>query len=106
MTMGTLAARVATAGGFMKISMRDLREAHGTHKLGSGVVREIHAEMAAAGLSHCGHPGVDLPTSQTASVWVYSQSAPVADLIKDVQNPSDAETTIRMIRELVASNSK
>ncbi|MFC9948957.1 hypothetical protein [Streptomyces pratensis] len=100
--MEALAEQVEAAGGFMKIGMRDIRTAHGTQKLGSGVVREIHAKMAAAGLGHVGHRGPDLPTSQAEFVWVYSLNGPVADLIKAVKESDDAEKTILQIRELVA----
>lgn len=101
--MEEVAKRVAAAGGYMKISMRELREAHGTLKLGRGVVQEIHKEMTAVGLEHCGHPGSDLPTSQGASVWVYSQNSPVADLIEAVRDTDGAEKTIQQIRDLVGA---
>lgn len=102
-SMAKIADAVEEAGGFLKIKMVDIREAHGTHKkLGRNVVRDIHAELAAAGLGHCGHAGADLPTCQDASIWVYSQSAPVADLISAIQCSSTAEAMIRTIRELVA----
>lgn len=102
MSMQDVAVEVArTPGRFMKVSMRQLRDAHGSRGLGARVVEDIHAEMIEAGLGHCGHPGTHLPTRQDVSVWVYSQDAPIADLIREIQGHGRAEATVQMIRDLV-----
>jgi hypothetical protein len=85
-TYEELRAVVEENANIAKISMFDLREAHGAGKLGIHVRREISEQLAGRGL---GHFPDELPQYQEDEVRVYRRGTPVADIVEAVLKPSD-----------------
>ena len=71
-------------GNVKTVTMKDLRDAHGTLKLGSTVREQISAELAGMGLGHI--PQV-LPNNQDELVRVYKHGTPIGELIDTVLKP-------------------
>ncbi|GIX04581.1 MAG: hypothetical protein KatS3mg114_0450 [Planctomycetaceae bacterium] len=102
-------------GNVLKITMEQLREAHGSGKLGVHVRDAISSILAGMGLGHI--PEV-LPTYQHELVRLYKKGTPVGDLITTVLTPGaqneaklveqfaggviDYAAIVQQIRELVA----
>jgi hypothetical protein len=68
-------------GNVKTVTMEQLRDAHGTLKLGVHVRAEISAALAGIGL---GHVPEELPNYQHEQVRVYKKGTPVGDLIETV----------------------
>ncbi len=102
-------------GNVTTISMEQLRDAHGSGRLGVTVREEISRELAGMGL---GHVPQELPSYQDEHVRVYKHGTPVGELIDTVLKPGqendckltaqvgdsevDYATIIEKIRELVS----
>jgi len=70
--------------------MEQLRDAHGTLKLGVHVREEISKALAGIGL---GHVPEELPNYQHELVRVYKKGTPVGDLIETVLKPGQQNDT-------------
>lgn len=102
-------------GNVKTFTMEQLRDAHGTAKLGVNVRAEIHSELAGMGL---GHIPEELPSYQHELVRVYKNGTPIGELIATVLKPGqlndsklseqfggaavDYSKIVQQIRELVA----
>ena len=71
-------AKVEKNGNVVTLTMEELRDAHGSAKLGVNVCADIHSTLAGMGL---GHIPEDLPTYQNEPVRVYKNGTPVGDLL-------------------------
>ncbi len=102
-------------GGLLRVSMYELRRAHGAGKLGVRVREEIVQQLAGVGLGF--FPGPDLPTYQEHDVRVYRRGTPVGDLVDAVLWPSvtgdqlllesrsdEAATILKQVRALVCED--
>ena len=81
---GPIKASVEKAGDVKTFTMLELRNAHGTKKLGSIVAKEISKALARMGL---GHVPIDIPGNQENLVRVYKQGTQVADIIQAALSP-------------------
>ena len=102
-------------GNIKTLTMEQLRDAHGTAKLGVHVREEISSTLAGIGL---GHIPEELPNYQHEQVRLYKKGTPVGDLIETVLKPgqqndsklaaqfaapgTDFAAIVEKIRELVA----
>jgi hypothetical protein len=102
-------------GNVKTVTMEQLRDAHGTLKLGVHVRAEISAALAGIGL---GHVPEELPNYQHELVRVYKKGTPIGELIETVLKPgqqndnklssqfagggTDYAAIVDKIRELVA----
>ncbi len=102
-------------GNVATFTMEQLRDAHGSLKLGVNVRAEISSHLAGMGL---GHVPQELPSYQHEQVRVYKHGTPVGDLIDSVLTPGqqndsklvnrvsdkaiDYAAIIEQIRELVS----
>ena len=75
---------VETNGDVVTVTMEDLRDAHGSGKLGVHVRAEISRALAGMGL---GHVPQELPSYQHEQVRLYKNGTPIGDLIATVLNP-------------------
>jgi hypothetical protein len=71
-------------GNVTTVTMQQLRDAHGSEKLGVNVRAEISSTLAGMGL---GHVPQDLPSYQHEQVRVYKHGTPIGDLIDTVLTP-------------------
>jgi len=72
------------------VTMEQLRDAHGTAKLGVHVRAEISGTLAGIGL---GHVPEELPNYQHEQVRLYKKGTPVGDLIETVLKPGQQNDT-------------
>lgn len=102
-------------GNVLTVTMEQLRDAHGTAKLGVHVREEISSALAGMGL---GHIPEELPSYQHELVRVYKNGTPIGELIATVLKPGqqndskliaqfggprvDYAAIVEKIRELVA----
>ena len=102
-------------GNVMTVTMKELRDAHGSGALGVHVREQISSELAGLGLGHI--PEV-LPSYQDESVRVYKHGTTIGELIDTVLKPGqqndkklseqfggggvDYAGIVQKIRELVA----
>jgi uncharacterized circularly permuted ATP-grasp superfamily protein len=102
-------------GNVLTVTMEQLRDAHGTAKLGVHVREEIHRTLAGMGL---GHVPRELPSYQHEQVRIFKNGTPVGDLIVTVLTPGpqndsklseqfiaegvDYAAIVQKVRELVA----
>ena len=66
--------------------MAELRDAHGSRKLGVRVLAEISQVLAGLGF---GHVPIGLPSHQHELVRLYKRGTPVGQLIDSVLTPSE-----------------
>jgi hypothetical protein len=107
--------KVEKNGNVMTVTMEELRDAHGTAKLGVHVREEISSALAGMGL---GHIPEELPNYQHELVRLYKNGTPIGELIATVLKPGQQNDTklsaqfagegvdhaaiVQKIRELVA----
>lgn len=114
-TYDELRELVDTSHGLLRVSMYQLRKAHGAGKLGVRVREEIEQRLAGVGLGF--FPGPDLPSYQEQDVRVYRRGTRVGDLVDAVLRPSasgdqlllesrsdQAAGVLRQIRSLVCED--
>lgn len=71
-------------GNLMTVTMEQLRDAHGTAKLGVNVRAQISSALAGMGL---GHIPQELPSYQHELVRIYKNGTPIGELITTVLTP-------------------
>ena len=84
MTWSEIKEAVEKSGNVTTFTMEQLREAHGSGRLGVHVRAEISRALAGIGL---GHVPQDLPSYQHEFVRVYKNGTPIGDLITTVLTP-------------------
>jgi hypothetical protein len=86
-------------GNVKTLTMEELRDAHGTAKLGVNVRAQISSTLAGMGL---GHIPRELPSYQNEFVRVYKKGTPIGEFIDTVLTPgpqNDSKLSERFSRD-------
>lgn len=84
--LSRLSDEVDKSDGIVAKQMYDLRTSLGWGRLGSGVIVQIHDQLAGKGLGHAPDP---LPLDQGSMILIYRLGSEVAKLVQAVQRPSN-----------------
>ncbi|HWB08630.1 MAG TPA: hypothetical protein VG826_05375 [Pirellulales bacterium] len=102
MSYEDLRKEVEDNGGVLTCTMEQLRNAHGSLKLGSNVRMDIHDRLIGMGL---GHVPEELPTYQENLVRLYQLGTPAAKIIQAVLKPGpDGDARIKDLSGETGSN--
>jgi hypothetical protein len=106
---------VDQAGGLLRVSMYQLRVAHGAGKLGVRVREEIVQRLEGAGLGF--FPGPELPAYQEQDVRIYRRGTAVGSVVDAVLRPSstgdqlllesrsdEAANVLKQVRALICTD--